>query len=173
MKRFYDQPVFLIDDDKLFLTSLSHQLKDTFRKVEAFSTGEEFLKQLKKGPCVIILDYYLNSCYKDAMNGLEVLKKIKQVNPKAEVIMLSSQEKMEIAVDTIKHGAYDYIVKNHNVFLRTKLSIINAMNTISVSQELKSFKSLLKIVTVMILLIVTSCFLLQQYYPELSGTSLK
>ncbi|MCE3280269.1 MAG: response regulator receiver protein [Bacteroidetes bacterium] len=167
-------PLFLVDDDKMFLTSLSHQLKTMVKPesvIKTFSTGEEFLKQLKREPSVIILDYYLNSSYKDAMNGLEVLKRIMSINPDAKVIILSSQDKMEVAVDTIKHGAYDYIVKNENVFLRTKLSIINAMDAISVSEELKSFKRIIKIVVGLILLIVAGCIFLQHYYPEISGSS--
>lgn len=167
-------PLFLVDDDKIFLTSLSHQLKTMVKQespIKTFSTGEEFLKQLKNEPSVIVLDYYLNSSYKDAMNGLEVLKRVMSINPDAKVIILSSQDKMEVAVDTIKHGAYDYIVKNENVFLRTKLSIINAMDAISVSEELKNSKSIIKVVVGLILLIVTSCILLQNYYPEISGSS--
>lgn len=167
-----DLPVFLVDDDKMFLTSLTHQLKSIFKpdiNITTFATGEECLKQLEDKPCIIILDYYLNSNYHDAMNGLEVLKRIMQVNSHAKVIILSSQDKMEIAVDTIKHGAYDYIVKNDNVFLRLKLSIINASNAISVSKELKSFKLLVKVVAALILVIIGGCILLQTYHPELSG----
>jgi two-component system, OmpR family, response regulator len=166
--------VFLVDDDKMFLTSLHHQLKEMFRsktKIQSFSTGEECLKHLKEKPDIIILDYYLDGKYKDAMNGLEVLKKIMQVDSGTKVIMLSGQEKMEVAVDTIKHGAYDYIVKNDNVFIRTKLSIINAANAISVSKELKNFKFLIKVVIALVLLIIAGCVLLQIYYPELSGAN--
>lgn len=172
MESLTNLPLFLVDDDKMFLTSLSHQLKGMFHpetKIRSFYTGEELLKNLKNEPCVIILDYYLNSSYKDAMNGLEVLKRIMQRNPETKVIILSSQDKMEVAVDTIKHGAYDYIVKNDNVFLRTRLSVINAMNAIAVTKELKNFKSTVKIVAVLILLIITGCILLQHYYPEISG----
>lgn len=167
-------PLFLVDDDKIFLTSLSHQLKTLVKPespIKTFSTGEEFLKQFRNEPSVIILDYYLNSSYNDAMNGLEVLKRIISLNPEAKVIILSSQDKMEVAVDTIKHGAYDYIVKNENVFLRTKLSIINAMDAISVSRELKGFKFMIKIVIGLILLILAGCIFLQHYYPEISGSS--
>jgi hypothetical protein len=78
---------------------------------------------------------------------------------------------MEIAVDTIKHGAYDYIVKSNNVFIRAKLSIINAANAIKVSTELKGFKSVVRTVVVLVLLIVTGCALLQYYFPEFSGHS--
>ncbi|HEX8516244.1 MAG TPA: response regulator [Bacteroidia bacterium] len=170
-----DLPIFIVDDDKMFTTSMTHQLKSMFNnndmQIRTFATGEEFLKQLKKEPCLIILDYYLNSTYIDAMNGLEVLKRILSISPKSKVIMLSSQEKMEVAVDAIKHGAYDYIVKNDNVFLRAKLSIINANNALCVAKELKSFKSLMKVVAVLIVLIVTGCILLQQHYPGIAGSS--
>lgn len=174
MQSLANMPLFLVDDDKMFITSLSHQLKGMFKpetEIRAFYTGEELLKHLKNEPCVIILDYYLNSSYKDAMNGLEILKRIMQLNPEMKVIILSSQDKMEVAVDTIKHGAYDYIVKNDNVFLRTRLSVINAMNAIAVSKELKNFKSTVKIVAVLILLVITGCLLLQHYYPEISGVT--
>jgi two-component system, OmpR family, response regulator len=165
-------PLFLVDDDKLFITALSHQLKDVFKRenpVQTFLTGEEFLKKLPKEPSVVILDYHLNSSYKDAMNGLEVLKKIMAVNPETKVIFLSSQDKMEIAVDTIKHGAYDYIVKNDNVMLRTKLSIINAADAIAVSKELNSFKTIVKIVAALIIIIIAGSMLLQHYFPGFSG----
>lgn len=174
MKSSNELSVFLVDDDKMFLTSLSHQLKTMFRsktKIQTFSTGEECLKHLNEQPDIIVLDYYLNGQFKDAMNGLEVLKKIMQMDSGTKVIILSAQEKMEVAVDTIKHGAYDYIVKNDNVFIRTKLSIINAANAISVSRELKSFKFLIKLVIALVLLIIAGCVLLQLYYPELSGVN--
>jgi DNA-binding NtrC family response regulator len=164
--------VFLVDDDKLFLTSLTHQIKTMFSpetKIQAFTTGEECLKHIQDTPDIVILDYYLNSKFKDAMNGLEVLKRIMNVNPETKVIILSAQEKMEVAVDTVKNGAYDYIVKNDNVFLRTKLSIINAANSISITKELKNFKFIIKVVITLIAIIITGCILLQVYYPELSG----
>jgi two-component system OmpR family response regulator len=174
MRTSSELSIFLVDDDKLFLTSLTHQLKTMFKsetKVLSFSSGEECLKHLAENPDIIILDYYLNSKYKDAMNGLEVLKKIMHYNSETKVIMLSGQEKMEVAVDAIKHGAYDYIIKNDNVYLRTKLSIINAANAISVSKELKNFKFLIKVVIALVVLIIAGCVLLQIYYPQLSGTN--
>jgi DNA-binding NtrC family response regulator len=172
MKHLAGIPIYLIDDDKIFITSLLHQLKGMFGEdinIRTFHTGEEFLKQLSKKPCIILLDYYLNSTYKDAMNGLEILKRINFINPEAKVIILSSQDKMEIAVDTIKHGACDYIVKNENVFLRVKLSVINTADALRMTKELRSFRSVIKTVVVLITLIVTGCVLLQRYYPEIAG----
>lgn len=172
MKISAELSVFIVDDDKMFLTSLEHQLKTMFRtktKIQSFTTGEECLKHIQEAPNIIILDYYLNSKFKDAMNGLEILKKVLHLYPETKVIMVSGQEKMEIAVDSIKYGAYDYIVKNDNIFLRTKLSIINAASAISISNELKNFKFLIKVVIALIALIIVGCILLQIYYPELSG----
>jgi two-component system, OmpR family, response regulator len=171
LKRSNELNLFLVDDDKLFLTSLTHQLQSMFSeaKIQTFATGEEFLKQLHNKPGIVILDYYLNGSYKDAMNGIDVLKRIMNESPDTKVIMLSAQEKMEIAADSIKYGAYDYITKNENVFMRTRLSIINAADALSVSKELKSFKSVLKVVAGLIVLIITCCILLQKYYPEISG----
>jgi FixJ family two-component response regulator len=138
-------------------------------KIKCFATGEEFLKHLNKKPGIVLLDYNLNGSYIDAMNGIDVLKRIMQESPDTKVIMLSSQEKMEVAVESIKYGAYDYIIKNDNVFMKTRLSIINASDAQTVSKELKSFKSMLKVVAVLVILIITGCLLLQKYYPEVSG----
>ena len=46
------------------------------------------------------------------MNGVQVLKKIKSIDENIQVIMLSSQEKLEVVINSIKYGAYDYIIKN-------------------------------------------------------------
>ena len=60
-----------------------------------------------KDPKVIFLDYQLGD-----VNGLEILKKIKAVNPDTFVFFMSGQDKIEIAVNALKFGAIDYIIKN-------------------------------------------------------------
>jgi len=57
------------------------------------------------------------------MNGLETLDKIKAINPNIPVIMLSSQDSIDIAVDCMKHSAYDYIVKSETAFFRLQKAI--------------------------------------------------
>jgi two-component system OmpR family response regulator len=161
--------VFIVDDDKLFTTSLSFELKEMFREkltIQVFSTGEECLKHYQPPPDIIILDYFLNSRYPDAMNGLQVLMRIMLVNPEAKVIMLSGQDKIEIAVDAIKNGAYDYIVKNDNVFLRLKFAILNASEAIAASKNMKNYKLWTRIV-IAILLLMCTCAALQYKFPSL------
>jgi len=69
------------------------------------------------------LDYYLDSIEKNAINGLETLDKIKAFNKDIPVIMLSSQDKIEVAVNCMKHQAFDYIVKSETAFLRLQKAI--------------------------------------------------
>jgi two-component system, OmpR family, response regulator len=116
--------IFLVDDDELFLKSLQIEfIQNTESDIQTFVTGELCLESLSQLPDVIILDYYLNSIDKNAINGLETLDRIKLVNPEIPVIMLSSQDKIDVAVNCMKHQAFDYIVKSETAFLRLQRTI--------------------------------------------------
>ena len=116
--------IFLVDDDALFLKSLEIEF-DNHSKVtiKKYSTGEKCLEHIDQQPDLIVLDFYLNSIDEKAMNGLETLDKIKAFNPNIPVIMLSSQDSIDIAVDCMKHNAYDYIVKSETAFFRLQKAI--------------------------------------------------
>ena len=94
--------LFLVDDDVVFLKLLEIEfLEQKEYVVETFSTGELCLEQLSSNPDVIILDYQLDGVEKTAMNGIQTLDKIKAFNPDIPVVMLSSQDKIDVAVDCI------------------------------------------------------------------------
>src|SRR5690349_19855840 len=104
--------LFLVDDDALFLKSLEIEfLQHSDFTVETFSSGEQCLAHLDNKPDVIILDYNLNSINKKAMNGIETLDKMKATNPNIPVVMLSSQDKIDVAISCMHHRAFDYVVK--------------------------------------------------------------
>ena len=110
--------LFLVDDDALFLKSLEIEfLQHADFAIETYPTGELCLEQLSKNPDVIILDYHLDGVDKNAMNGVNTLDKIKAFNSDIPVIMLSSQDKIEVAIDCMHHRAYDYVVKSETAFL--------------------------------------------------------
>jgi two-component system, OmpR family, response regulator len=116
--------LFLVDDDALFLKSLEIDFtENTESLIKTFATGELCLKNLSQNPDVIILDYHLNGVHKNAINGLETLDRIKAFNPQIPVIMLSSQDKIEVAVNCMKHQAFDYIVKSETAFIRLQKAI--------------------------------------------------
>ena len=135
-----DKPisVFLVDDDQMFLTSLTHPLNQKFKskiEISSFKTGEECLEKLDDHPNVIILDYYLNNEKRDAMNGLEVLKKIKSEESDAMVIMLSAQDKLDVVSESFKHGAFEYVVKNESFFARIENMLKNIISNIEIQRE--------------------------------------
>jgi two-component system OmpR family response regulator len=111
--------LFLVDDDALFLKSLEIEfLQHADFTVETFVTGELCMEHLSQNPDVIILDYHLDGIDKYAMNGLETLDKIKAFNPDIPVVMLSSQDKIDVAINCMHHRAFDYVVKSETAFMR-------------------------------------------------------
>lgn len=103
--------IFLVDDNKLMVTDLKHFLGNRFGadlNISVFNDGESCVAKIDKDTHIVILDYFL-----DGKNGLEVLKLIKAINPKTEVIMLSSNEDIVLAIDTFRNGATDYVIKGN------------------------------------------------------------
>lgn len=118
--------LFLVDDDPLFLKSLEIEFLDHGDfDIETYATGELCLANLSHNPDVVILDYHLDGIDKNAINGMETLDSIKAFNPEIAVIMLSSQDKIEVAVDCMHHQAFDYVVKSETAFIRLQ-KIISA-----------------------------------------------
>jgi DNA-binding NarL/FixJ family response regulator len=101
--------IFLVDDNRLMVTDLKHFLSNRFGtdlNISVFNDGESCIAKIDEDTHIVILDYFL-----DGKNGLEVLKLIKEINPKTEVIMLSSNEDIVLAIDTFRNGATDYVIK--------------------------------------------------------------
>jgi two-component system OmpR family response regulator len=113
--------LFLVDDDALYLKALEIEfLENANFEIEIFQSGEACIKALDKKPDIIILDYHLNGIDKDAKNGLQTLDAIKKINPSSEVIILSSQDKIDVAIECMHHKALDYVIKSETAFLRLK-----------------------------------------------------
>jgi two-component system OmpR family response regulator len=119
--------IFLVDDDALFLKSLEIEfLENADFIVETYATGELCIANLSHNPDVVILDYQLDGIVANAMNGLETLDKVKAFNPEIPVVMLSSQDKIEVAINCMHHKAFDYVVKSETAFVRLQ-KIITAI----------------------------------------------
>lgn len=129
--------LFLVDDDALFLKSMEIDfLQHADFIIETFATGELCVKNLSNNPDVIILDYHLDGIDKNAMNGIETLDKIKSVNPDIPVIMLSSQDKIDVAINCMHHKAFDYIVKSETAFMRLQKIITTIFQHKKMEKEL-------------------------------------
>lgn len=113
--------LFLVDDDAVFLKLLEIEflnLADFNFSIETFPTGEACIENISHKPDVIVLDYFLDGVNKNAMNGIETLVKINAIDPNIPVIMLSGQDKIDVAVRCMHHKAFDYVVKSETAFVR-------------------------------------------------------
>jgi len=129
--------IFLVDDDALFLKSLEIDfMEHADFTIETFATGEVCIDHLSQIPDVIVLDYFLDGIDKTAMNGIETLDKIKAFNPDIPVVMLSSQDKIEVAIDCMHHKAFDYVVKSETAFMRLQKIITTIFHYQKIEKEL-------------------------------------
>jgi len=141
MSNSKERLIFLVDDDPQQLQMLEDHLNDNLKvKVKKFSTGEQCLQNLDENPNVVILDYYLDSVDKKAQNGIAILKQIKEKLPNTDVIMLSGQDKIDVAIETMKNGAFDYVVKNESSFVRAENAVVNVFKGISLQENLRGYK---------------------------------
>lgn len=100
--------IFVVEDDPFYGELLEYILnRDPELEVELMTSGKECLKNMYKNPDVVTLDYGLSD-----MNGLEVMEKIKTANPSVEIIVVSGQQDVATAVNILRNGAYDYLVKD-------------------------------------------------------------
>jgi DNA-binding NtrC family response regulator len=129
--------IFLVDDDIVFLKLLQIEfLEHADMVIETFTSGEKCLEHLSSLPDVIVLDYHLDGVDKNAMNGIEALDKIKAYNPDIPVIMLSGQDKIDVAIKCMHHRAYDYVVKSETAFLRLRKIISTIFKYKKMEKEL-------------------------------------
>lgn len=129
--------LFLVDDDAVFLKLLEiefHEHGDF--DIETFSTGELCVENLSHKPDVVILDYLLDGVERDVMNGIETLDKIKAFNAEIPVIMLSAQDKIDVAINCMHHAAYDYVVKSETAFMRLQKIITAIFETKKLKKQL-------------------------------------
>jgi two-component system response regulator AtoC len=128
--------IFVVDDNNMFLKVMQKFLseRDDF-EVYAISSGRECISKLSEKPDIISLDYTLPDS-----NGRDLLEKIKLITPGTQVIIVSGQNNINTAIELLKLGAYDYIVKG----VDTRDKILIAIDKIIEKIELTKENTLLK-----------------------------
>jgi DNA-binding NtrC family response regulator len=112
--------IFLVDDDALCLNLYQQFLKKLgYSQIVCFNGGKDCMDHISQRPDIIFLDYYM-----DDINGIEVLQAIKSFDNNIAVVFISGQESVDIAVNALKSGAFDYIVKS-KISLELLKSIID------------------------------------------------
>ena len=122
--------IFLVEDNELYAKATKHHLSlNPDNQVEHFVSGKSCLEKLYLQPDCILLDYSLPD-----LSGIDVLKKVKSSQPDLPVIIVSGQEDVATAIDLLKEGAYDYIVKDEN----SKERIWKAINNLRENAKLRN-----------------------------------
>ena len=115
--------VFIVEDNPAYANTLEIFIKSTFpavKEVKVFAVGETCLLELNKNPDVIIVDYFLDTKYYDAETGLETIKKIRIQKPEMNIIVLSSQKDVDVALESVKKYHCSYVKKDEQAFGRVE-----------------------------------------------------
>ena len=164
--------IFIVDDNKVFSLALKADIETAFPKmpikIHSFVTGETCMQRFnQEKPQVVILDYHLNSRYPDAADGIKVLDWIKRTNYKTEVIMLTSDDHIDIAIKSFHHDASDYVVKTETKFRKINYSLFNLFKTLEARSEARTYKRLLIVLFLGIALLVGGVAAIQIFSPSL------
>ena len=128
--------IMVVDDEHLIRWSLEQNLKKQGYDVCTAGTGEDALRLAREEqPDLVLLDYHL-----PGINGLEVLQRLKETDEDILVIMVTAQGGLEIAVNTMRHGAYDYINKPFNLD-EMAIVIRKALETSDLRREVVQLRS--------------------------------
>lgn len=99
--------VFVVDDERVFLEILVKRMRKREVNASGFESGEDVLEALDEDVAdVVVLDVKM-----PGMDGIETLKEIKRRHPLIEVIMLTGHASLEVAVEGMGLGAFDYLMK--------------------------------------------------------------
>ena len=158
-----EQYIFLVDDEPIQNEMLKDHISAHYQyKLKTYENGEDAIRDMNLNPSIVVLDFHLNSHLPNAQNGVEVLKKIKELSPHTQVIMLSGQDKLDVAVESMKHGAYDYVIKGETAFSRMENILDNIIELHSLKHANNTYKKVIAFLCVAIGgIILLSIFLMR------------
>jgi DNA-binding NarL/FixJ family response regulator len=122
MDKEEQKTIFIVEDNAVYAKSLRGFLITHFpeMKIEVFPIGEMLLNVLHRNPNIVIMDYFLNTTYWAAQNGLEVIKQIKEQKPQIKIIVLSSQGNHNVVSEAINQYGCAYVQKEMEAFGKVK-----------------------------------------------------
>ncbi|MFM2325802.1 MAG: hypothetical protein RIR31_4 [Bacteroidota bacterium] len=109
MKIKKDTQIFIVDDDPVWTVMLTKMLNDLgCSNILTYSNGTDCISNLQHNPKLVFLDFQMED-----INGLDVLQKIKKYNAEIGVLFCTAQEDLSVAIDAMKHGSFDFILKTN------------------------------------------------------------
>ncbi len=99
--------ILIVDDEKIAIRNLQHVLKKEGYIVKSTTSGQNALKMLNRE----VFDVVLTDLKMEKVDGIQILKRTKEISPDTEVIMITGYATVETAIEAMKHGAYHYLTK--------------------------------------------------------------
>ncbi|HRB41078.1 MAG TPA: sigma 54-interacting transcriptional regulator, partial [Bacteroidia bacterium] len=128
--------IFIVEDDAMVATLIRQSLsKNPDFEIQHFESAEECLNNLHLNPDIVTIDYHL-----PGMNGVGLMRRIKDYNASIMCILVSGQDSLEVVVDSYKSGAQDYIIKNDNLFVNLENSVKNLSMNVVLKKENEMLK---------------------------------
>ncbi len=149
--------LFIVNNDPLLISTLKAYLEDRFKnslKISTFTDWESCLTAVSEDTDIVILEYIL----KNKNVGLKVLQAIKKINPITEVIMFSSNQDVAQAIDSIRLGAKDSIVKGRKGSFRKIISLVGKIVQTPIRILVKEF-GVSKYLAIFLMTFFTMCLI--------------
>lgn len=137
----YKYKIGIVEDNMVIGNIVAWELsQDPNYQVKWFQTGEELLKEKEFKSDLIVLDYELDGKKQKAMNGLQVLEHLKK-GKNIPVVIMSAQQEVQVAVNFIRNGVCDYIVKDENIMDHVRRSVGEVLEYREEKEELKTLSN--------------------------------
>lgn len=157
--------IFVVEDNHIYNKLVVSYLKThRYTNVESYLTGEEALQNMHKNPDIVIQDYLL-----EGITGIEVLIKAKKIAPNVEFIFLSGNDNIDIAINSMKYGASNYIVKDQMALPKLVEKIRHLSNASEIVQTKKRFKIGVILFFIGIGLLIAVTLFIAIKYPRVFG----
>ncbi len=128
--------VFVVDDDRHYSRLMSYRLeKNDAYEVSVLTSGEELLEHLDEDPHLVLLDIMM-----PGIGGINALKQVVARKPEVHVVMVSAQGAIDVAVEAMKLGAYDYITKGRDDLVKLDTVVRNVAERVSMERELETLR---------------------------------
>lgn len=154
--------IYVVEDNKIYNRVICEYLKkQNYSNLKSFETGKECIDAVIKGekPDIVIQDYYLED-----LTGIDVLMAVKKHSKLSEFIFLTVNESVDVAVNSIKYGAFDYVIKDDDIALKKVVDKIQKISKlIRLRQRNKAINTLM-IVTILVLFLIVLLGILQVFF---------
>ena len=144
--------IYVVEDNKIYNHFITEYLKKQgYLNIKSFLRGDDCMKEVSQGkyPDIVIQDYFLEDC-----TGIEVMKNVKKHCKTTEFIFLTVNGSLEEAVNTVKLGAFDYILKDKDVTLKKVVNNIEEIETLIELRKKHKGIGLAKILSVIVLVVI-------------------